>query len=395
MASITLKPGREKSLRRQHPWIFSGAIAEVEAGTSAGETVEVYAADGEWLARGAYSPQSQITVRIWTYSAEESITPEFFQHRLQRAIQARARVFADSSSNAYRMVNAESDGLPGVIVDQYAEFLVCQFLSAGAEHWKQAIVAQLNHLIPNAGIYERSDADVRQKEGLPPCVGVLSGQMPPEFVEIRESNLRFLVDIRAGQKTGFYLDQRDNRATVADYAKNAEALNCFAYTGGFGVYALHAGASRVTNIESSAVSLEIAKRHFEMNGLDMNNVELVTGDVFQMLRKYRDARRTFDLIVLDPPKFAESRSQIDSASRGYKDINLLAFKLLRPGGVLFTCSCSGLMTPDLFQKIVADAALDAQREAQILRRLMQAADHPTLLSFPEGAYLKGLICQVW
>lgn len=395
MPSLTLKPSREKSLTRRHPWVFSGAIAHVEGNPQSGETVTIHAHDGAPLALAAYSPHSQIAARVWSFNPEEKIDPAFFRLRLQRALTARDPISnLQSLISALRLVNAESDGLPGLIVDRYAEFLVCQFLSAGAEYWKQEIVTLLADLHPYGGIYERSDVEVRAKEGLPPSTGVLAGQPPGDEVIIDEYDCRFAVDVRGGHKTGFYLDQRDNRRWVGELARGREVLNCFAYTGGFAVWALKGGAAHVINVESSAAALEMAARNIALNELDSSKVENVIGDVFHVLRHYRDARRQFDLIVLDPPKFAESRSQIESASRGYKDINLLAFKLLRPGGLLVTFSCSGLITPDLFQKIVASAALDAGRDAQIIQRLTQAPDHPVALSFPEGEYLKGLVCRV-
>jgi len=354
--------------------------------------VLVRAADGTPLAWGAYSPQSQIAVRIWSFDPTTAIDPAFFRQRLTTALNFRATL--QIGSTAYRLVNAESDGLPGVVVDRYGAFLVCQFLSAGAEFWKREIVTVLGELHPYAGIYERSDVDVRAKEGLTPTTGVLAGEPPPDQIEIEEAACRFAVDVRTGHKTGFYLDQRENRALAAHYTAGREVLNCFAYTGGFGVWALRGGARQVTNLDSSAPALELARQNMALNQFDPNQTEYLVGDAFQVLRTFRDARRAFDLIVLDPPKFAESQSQVERASRGYKDINLLAFKLLRPGGVLFTFSCSGAIAPDLFQKIVAGAALDAGREAHIVRRLTQAPDHPVALHFPEGEYLKGLVCQV-
>jgi len=398
--TLILKPGREKSLLRRHPWIFSGAVARVEGEPQPGDTVEVRAADGRWLARAAYSPHSQIRARVWSFAEDETITPDFFRNRLARALAVRdARSHPHTSLPALRLVNAESDFLPGLIVDRYADWLVCQFLSAGVERWKREIVAALGELIPQAGIYERSDAEVREKEGLPLVTGPLAAfaqrrAAPPMLVEIEESGCRFLVDVQGGHKTGFYLDQRDNRALLAAHAAGREVLNCFAYTGGFGVLALKGGAAHVTNLDSSAPALELARRNLELNGYGADRFTNQAGDVFAVLRHYRDARRQFDLIVLDPPKFAESQSQVARAARGYKDINLLAFKLLRPGGLLFTFSCSGAVAPALFQKIVADAAVDAGRDAQILHRMTQAADHPVALSFPEGEYLKGLVCQV-
>jgi 23S rRNA (cytosine1962-C5)-methyltransferase len=380
---------------RRHPWIFSGAIATIQGQAQSGETVDIRSANGDWLARGAYSPTSQITVRIWSFDPHADISAAFFRVRLQRAIEARRSFLTSGQFTAYRLVNAESDNLPGVIIDRYGDFLVCQFLTAGAEYWKRDLVAQLEELVPSKGIYERSDVDVRTKEGLSICTGVLAGQAPPEKVEIQEGNLRFWVDIQQGHKTGFYLDQRENRACLAEYAPGADVLNCFAYTGGFGVCALKYGAQSVTQVETSGNALELARENVTLNDLDATRVAYVQDDVFQVLRRYRDARRQFDLMILDPPKFAESRHQLAGASRGYKDINLLAMKLLRPGGILFTFSCSGLMTPELFQKIVADAAIDAGRDAQIIKRLSQAADHPVSLNFPEGGYLKGLACRVW
>lgn len=392
MSAIIIKNGREKSLLRRHPWVFSEAIKHVDGKPEPGETIDVLAANGTFLGRGAYSPDSQITVRIWSFDSSKQISTSFFREQLQQAINLRNRITIKST--AYRLVNAESDGLPGLIVDCYGDYVVCQFLSQGTEFWKKEIVSLLAELTSAKGIYERSDVDIRGKEGLPSVIGVLQGAEPPDLIEIKEGEIRFFVDIKRGHKTGFYLDQRDNRASVAEFTGNAEVLNCFAYTGGFGVYAIKGGASRVTNIDSSADVLALAAKNNELNGIDPAKVENLEGDVFQLLRKYRDSRRQFDVIVLDPPKFVNSRSQLDQASRGYKDINLLAFKLLKPGGFLFTFSCSGLMPVELFQKIVADSALDAGREARILRRLGQATDHPTMLSFPEGSYLKGLVCTV-
>ncbi len=377
---------------RRHPWIFSGAVAEVIGQPESGDTVGIQAADRTPLAVGAYSPQSQIVVRVWDFEGATLITPDFFRGRLERALSMRKILSAPGAAG--RLVNAESDGFPGLVVDRYDDFLVCQFLSAGAERWKSEVAALLQELAPCQGIYERSDVDVREKEGLPLVTGVLAGSAPGDLLEIEEGGCRFWVDVKRGHKTGFYLDQRENRTVVGELARGREVLNCFAYTGSFGVYALRGGASRVTNVETSAPSLELAHRNLELNGLDPALAENVEGDVFQVLRRYRDARRQFDLIVLDPPKFAESHSQIERATRGYKDINLLAFKLLRPGGLLATFSCSGLVTPDLFQKVVAGAALDAGTDAQILRRLSQSPDHPVALNFPEGEYLKGLICRV-
>lgn len=394
MTAVILNARREKSMQRRHPWIFSGAIARTDGTPASGETVDIRSFDGTLLGKGAYSPASKIRVRVWTFDPDENVAAAFFRHRLERAICGRAPLL-NAENTACRLVHAESDGLPGIIIDKYGEYIVGQFLTTGAEYWKTTVVSILAAIVPNRGIYERSDADVRKKEGLPPLSGALSGAMPPDLVEIWENGNRFFVDVRHGHKTGFYLDQRDNRAALTPYAAGAEVLNCFSYTGGFGVAALKAGAISLINVDASADALSLARQNIEANVPGTASAQYLLGDVFTVLRAYRDQDRRFDLIILDPPKFAESRQHLEKAARGYKDINLLAFKLLRPGGVLMSFSCSGLMTPDLFEKTMAWAALDAGREAQILHRLEASSDHPTALSFPEGSYLKGLICRVW
>lgn len=389
MNSVILKRGREQNLLQRHPWIFSGAIECVEGAPSVGETVAVCSFDRKPLALAAWSPQSQISLRVWSFHPDTVIDADFFRTKLHNAVSARQNI----PSDAIRLVASESDGLPGLIIDRYADWIVCQFLSAGCEFWKSTLVELLQEMFPGFSIYERSDVSVREKEGLPSRCGVLSGAEPPELVEINENGMRLLVDIKAGHKTGYYLDQRDSRAAVRHWADGRDVLNCFSYTGGFGVAALLGGAKQVTQIDSSRPALDIAKKNAELNGLNPSASEYLEGDVFKELRRFRDSRRDFDLIVLDPPKFVESRNQLDKGARGYKDINLLAFKLLRPGGLLFTFSCSGLVGMPLFQKIVSDAALDAGRSAQILAVLNQSPDHPIALNFPEGAYLKGLLCR--
>jgi 23S rRNA (cytosine1962-C5)-methyltransferase len=398
MARVVLERGREKSLLRRHPWVFSGAVAQVHDGPAPGETVEVVGADGLILGRGAYSPRSQIAVRMWSFDPDETVDEAFLRQRIERALATREPVPPEEEPAGCRLVNAESDGLPGVVVDRYGAFLVCQLLSAGAERWKAELVAALGELLSPAGIYERSDGEGREKEGLGPSTGLVAGAEPPERIEIREGACRYLVDVRSGHKTGFYLDQRENRAIVARYAAGARVLNAFAFTGGFGLAAQAAGAAAVTHVESSSAFLEELRRNLEASGLgppDGEGAELVEGNAFSVLRGFRAEERRFDLVVLDPPKFADSRSRIEAAARGYKDVNLLAFQLLAPGGYLATFSCSGVLESQLFQKIVADAAVDAGRDARILRRLNQAPDHPVALPFPEGRYLKGLLCRVW
>lgn len=392
---VTLNPGREASVLRRHPWIFSGAVKSVEGDPVDGQTVEVFTKDRQWLARGSYSAKSQIRVRILSFNLDEHVDKELISNRIAKAITLRKNIPDLSSSDAYRLIFAESDGLPGVIVDRYGDFLVCQFLSAGAEYWKDEIVRQLQEQWPGKGIFERSDSDSRLKEGYQDSVMTLAGDAPPALVPVKEGSLQFLVDVYKGHKTGFYLDQRYNRALLMKYAENKEVLNAFSYTGGFGIAACLGKSTKVTNVDTSQETLELAKQNYGLNGANMDDIEFVQEDVFNLLRTYRDSRRQFDLIILDPPKFVASASQLSGGTRGYKDINLLAFKLLRPGGILMTFSCSGYVKPDLFQKIVADAALDADREACVLEYLSQGPDHPVALNFPEGLYLKGMVCRVY
>ncbi len=422
---LRLKPKRERSLLRRHPWIFSGAIAEVRGQGEPGETVEVQSAGGEFLAWAAYSPNSQIVGRVWSWDADETIDEAFFQRRLEQAFAARQVLNnlpqvsspgtgspgiyfqpdeASSGSQlaggweALRLVHAESDGLPGLIVDRYADTLVMQFLSAGAERWRETLTDSSLALSGARRAYERSDVDVRRLEGLPERSGRLRGDEPPGRIPIREPGwgyeIRYAIDVRQGHKTAHYLDQRLNRAVVGRLARGRQVLDCFCYTGGFAMHAAAGGAASVLAVDASAEALAQARENYATNGLPAGRAEWLEGDVFRVLRTFRDARRAFDLIVLDPPKFAQTASQVERAARGYKDINLLAFKLLRPGGVLVTFSCSGGISEDLFQKIVAGAALDAGVQAMILERLYQAPDHPVALNFPEGAYLKGLVILV-
>ncbi len=394
MVQIRLKPGRERSVLRRHPWIFSGAIARVEGHPAAGETVEVLDAGGQWLARAAYSPHSQIRGRVWTWRRDEVVDEAFFADRLELALASRDRLAADETITAYREVHAESDRLPGLIVDRYGEYRVVQFLTAGMERWRDVVVRMLAARGDAIGIYERSDVGVREQEGLALRRGHLWGQEPPEWLEITEYGLRFHVDVRTGHKTGFYLDQRENRRLLRESLSGGRVLNCFAYTGGFTIAALAAGASEVVSIDSSGPALTLARENVRLNGLDEGRCAWREADVFRELRALRDAAEQFDVVILDPPRFAARASQAASAARGYKDINLLALRLLRPGGMLFTFSCSGGVTPELFQKIVAGAALDARVHAQIVAWLGQPGDHPVSLAFPEGRYLKGLVCRV-
>lgn len=394
MTSVILKKSADKFIKRRHPWIFSGAIEKIGGNPSNGDTVQIFTSNKTLIGFGSFSPSSQIRVRVWSFNPEEKIDSDFFRKNIVEAKSLREKILDTTKTNAYRIINAENDGLPGLIVDHYGEYLVCQFLSSGTEFYKKILVGELYDIIKPKGIYERSDVDVREKEGLKPAKGLLRGKEPEELAEVVENGLKFLVDIRNGHKTGFYLDQRDNRKLVSEIAKHKNVLNCFSYTGGFSVYSMIAGAKSVTQVEASKSALETANKNIELNELNPSSVENINDDVFNVLRKLRDERRTFDLIILDPPKFAESASQVQKASRGYKDINLLAIKLLNPGGVLFTFSCSGHISRELFQKIVSDSALDAEREVKIIKQLTQSADHPVSANFPEGLYLKGLVCFI-
>ncbi|MBU0620602.1 MAG: class I SAM-dependent rRNA methyltransferase [Gammaproteobacteria bacterium] len=391
--AIILKAEREKSLQRRHPWIFSGAIECIDGAPRSGDTVAVRDAAGSFLAWAAYNPDSQITARVWSWQEKEVVDKAFFHQRIANALAARYALAIGQAGNGMRIVHGESDGLPGLIVDKYDDVLVMQLGSAGPEHWRETIADILQDLCAPVCIYERSDSDGRELEGLPKRCGVVRGTLP-EKVEVLENGLRFAVDVAAGQKTGYYLDQRDNRAFTGTLAADRDVLNCFCYTGGFSLYALRGGAKTVLSIDSSQDALQIAQTNVGLNGLDASKAEWQCADVFEALRKLRDQNRKFDLIVLDPPKFAPTAAYAEKASRAYKDINLLGFKLLRPGGLLFTYSCSGGISDDLFQKIIAGAALDAGVDAQIVKKLHAAPDHPVLLSFPEGAYLKGLVLRV-
>ncbi len=390
MNTVILKPGKEHSVLRRHPWIFSGAVGKVEGNPANGETVRILDSKKNFLGCGAWSNASSIAVRIWSFDPDEAIDAAFFQRKTAVAYELRKRIFNGSLPDAFRLVYAESDGLPGVIADLYRNYAVIQLSTAGADHFRAEIVEALAPYAPG-GIYERSDVDGRKRESLEPVKGLLHGGPLPDQIDFTENGIRFQCDPVTGHKTGFYLDQRINRAIVStEMPAGAEVLNCFCYTGGFGLAALKGGAAKVINVDSSEPALEQARIHAGLNGFSEDRFQTVCADVFQYLRRCRDAAQSFDAIILDPPKFADTVAQREKAARGYKDLNLLAMKLLRPGGKLFTFSCSGAMDDELFAKVIASAAQDAKADFRIVRKLMQGPDHAVSANFPEGHYLKGI-----
>lgn len=389
-AVIVLAAGREKSIARRHPWIFSGAIAQTYGTPRSGQAVRVLSHDGRFLAWAAFSAQSQIRARVWSWNEADTIDAAFIERHVAQSIERRLPVPGEAG---VRLINAEADRLPGLIVDRYADVAVVQFLAAGVERWRDAIVGALRAHAQCRSVYERSDVEVRALEGLAPRVGPLSGPEPPAVIEIREGACRFLVDVRHGHKTGFYLDQARNRARIGALSQGKSVLNCFCYTGGFSIASLQAEAARVVSIDSSAEALHLARANERLNAVSSGRTDWREADVFAELRKLRAAGERFDLIVLDPPKFAPTAAHVQRAARAYKDISLLGFQLLRPGGVLATFSCSGAIDAALFQSIVAGAAEDAAIETELLERLGASADHVVSLNFPEGEYLKGLLLR--
>jgi 23S rRNA (cytosine1962-C5)-methyltransferase len=386
---IYLKQGRERPVLNGHPWIFSGAIEESDGARGEAGIADVYDFRRNWIARGLHSPKSQIRVRVLTWKTE-ALDYDFFSRRISRAYDAR-RDYLAATTNAYRLINGEGDFLPGLIVDRYGDYFVCQFLTAGMDLFKQEITATLGDLFRSKGIFEKSEGRVREEEGLAASTGVLAGDPPPDSFLIEENGFKFLVDPRRGQKTGFFLDQRDNRALLSTLTKNKTILNAFAYSGAFSVYACGGGAKEVISIDSSRPALELAEQNLALNGFAAVGSELLKGDAFAYLK---ECGRTFDVIVLDPPSLAPKRSDVAAATGGYKFLNLHALKDLNPGGLLLTFSCSQHLSLDLFQKVVFGAAVDAGRKVSLMRRLGQPLDHPVSLHHPEGEYLKGLVVRV-
>jgi 23S rRNA (cytosine1962-C5)-methyltransferase len=391
---VRLKQGRDWPVRQGHPWIFSGSLAEIPAAVPNGAIIDIGDVEGAWLARGYLNRHSQITVRLLTWQRDEAVDDDFWRRRLTRAVTLRQRLFANEETTAYRLVNAESDDLPGLTVDRYGPALVMQVGTLGVDLRKERLAELLLEVTDATGVLERSAMAVRQHEGLGDARGLLAGAAPEAVVPVREHGLHFRVDLLQGQKTGFFTDQRENRRRVARYCHGQRVLNAFSYTGAFAVHALAADATHVTNIDSSREALELAEENLWLNGFDPDTqTENLLGDVFDVLRDWRNAQQ-FDVIILDPPKFAQNKAQVERALRGYKEINLSALHLLPPGGILATFSCSGLVTVDEFARAVFSAAADTGRRLQILEWLRQAGDHPVAATFPEGEYLKGLICRV-
>lgn len=392
---VILKKGREKSVNNRHPWVFSGAVNRVEGNPSTGDVVDVWNNRARFVARGIYNEKSQIRVRLLTWNPNDPIDEEFWRRRLSRAIVGRLALKQAQDTDSYRLVHAEADGVPGFIADLYGTWLVVQFLSIAVEKNRRIILDTLVDLVEPQGIYERSDVDSREKEGLVPVAGPVWGEVPPDLIEIMENGHPFFADVKLGHKTGFYLDQRENRQKIAKYCAGKEVLNVFAYTGAFAVYAAHAGAPRIVNVDSSERALQIAERNMRRNGFGDREDVYAPADAFEFLRAYREAKWKFDVVILDPPKFAHSKRHVEKATHGYKDINLLALKLARRGGILITFSCSGAVSADLFQKVLFGATVDAGRTVQIIERLSQGSDHPISLTYPESEYLKGFVCRVW
>jgi 23S rRNA (cytosine1962-C5)-methyltransferase len=391
--TVFLNPGKDKPVRQGHPWIFSGAIRKEPKTPTPGMLVDVMDADKSFVARGYFNQHSQIRVRVLTCNEHEMVDGAFIRRRIHEAVGRRVGIFADGQTNCARLVAHESDLLPGLIVDRYGDVIVFQIVTAGMELWRAVIIEALRESCQPRCIFERSDDAVREKEGLSMRSEVCWGEVPTAPVPVLENGMKLFVDVLGGHKTGFYLDQRDNRRLLRDFAQDKHVLNCFSFTGGFSVAAMLGGAKSVRNIDESGPALEISRRHLEANGFKTDDGQFIRADVFKVLREYRAKNESFDMVILDPPKFVSSAAQIDRACRGYKDLNILGMQLLKPGGLLATFSCSGLISRDLFQKVVFGASVDAGATMQIIKHLSQSECHPTLLNFPESLYLKGFLLR--
>lgn len=393
MIDVILKKGKEKAAMLRHPWIFSGAIDKIKGKPQNGEVIRVTSANAEFLAYGYYNDQSRVALRLMEWDESKTIDKEWYQEKLQNAIASRKHLL-NEDTNTCRLVFSEADFLPGLIVDQYADFLSLQILSAGIENVKEEIIDLLKEALNPRGIFDKSDAGARKHENLEATQGLLWGETPPEFIEVRENGIAYHINIADGQKSGFYCDQRDNREILAAYSKDKNVLDCFCYSGGFTLNSLKHGAAHVTSVDSSALAIETLAHNLELNGFDATRQLSIQSDVNKQLRTFKEEGKKFDIVVLDPPKYAPSRSALDRAARAYKDLNRLGMLLLEKGGILATYSCSGAVDMETFKQIIAWAALDAGREVQIIKQFHQPEDHPVRLSFPEGEYLKGLLLRV-
>ncbi|HUH34097.1 MAG TPA: class I SAM-dependent rRNA methyltransferase [Daejeonella sp.] len=395
MHVVRLKKGKEKAVKQLHPWIFSGAVEQVKGKPENGEIVTVTDNQGEFLAYGFYNDQSRVAVRLLEWNQQTEVNEDWWRLRIRKAVQAREDLMLNGDTNTYRLIFSEADFLPGLIVDRFADYLSVQILTSGIERNKVVILDELQQLLDPLGIFDRSDASARSHEGMEASSGgILSGVEPPEFVTVKENGVLYDVNISSGQKSGFYCDQRVNRKLVADHSAGKRVLDCFSYSGGFSLNAFKQNASEVTSVDSSALALETLKRNIEINKFQNATHRLFQSDVNKQLRAFRESGEKFDVIILDPPKYAPSRSAVSKASRAYKDLNRQAMLLLEQGGLLATFSCSGAIDIASFKQILAWAALDAGKEVQFIHQFSQPEDHPVRSSFPEGEYLKGLLCRV-
>lgn len=394
MVEIKLKKGKEKAVLQRHPWVFSGALEKVKGSPENGDVVKVCSANNDFLAYGYYNDQSRVAVRLLEWDENEIINEAWYEQKIKKAVQSRAHLLKNKDTNAYRLIFSEADFLPGLIVDQYADFLSVQILSTGIEKAKPIIIDILVKVLQPKGIFDRSDATARTHEGITAENGLLWGETPAAFIAVKENGITYHINIAEGQKSGFYCDQRDNRQILATYAKDKTVLDCFSYSGGFSLNAFKQGAKEVTSVDSSALAIETLKQNIELNKFSAKNHVAIQSDVNKQLRIFKEEGKKFDIVVLDPPKYAPSRSALDRAARAYKDLNRLGLLLLESGGLLATFSCSGAVDIETFKQIIAWAALDAGKEVQVIRQFSQPEDHPVRLSFPEGEYLKGLLVRV-
>ena len=395
MIDVVLKKGKEKAVLQRHPWVFSGAIERVKGKPGNGAIVRLTDAAGKFMAYGFYNDQSRVALRLLEWDENAVVNEDWFRGAVAAAVSSRDSLLIDEYTNTCRLVFSESDYLPGLIVDKYAGHLAVQVLTSGMEKMMPVIIDELQTLLRPESIFDKSDASSRSHEGLETTNTSLTLNPPPEFVEVLENGIRYHINIAEGQKSGFYCDQRDNRKILASHAKGKKVLDCFSYSGGFTLNCLQQGAASVTSVDSSSLAIETLIQNLNLNNFDAKKVLVITSDVNKQLRKFREDGENFDIIVLDPPKYAPSRSALDKASRAYKDLNRLGMLLLNKSGLLATFSCSGAMDMETFKQVLAWAALDAGKQVQFIHQFCQPEDHPVRSSFPEGEYLKGLLCRVF